>query len=300
MRILLAIAVTLSPIAFAAPNSEVIRSALEKQPACGTFVRHDADNLYLGFTQGMTVTSLSTQVMQRFSTRRTALDVATVGGHSFVLTPESIEEWDLASGTRVAEYDTYLRPGGFGNMEKARALARYGDKLIIAHGRLGLSVFNLQTKHISRQIPLMRQQLPLESMAQGVTVEGRHAFVVVDNYSLVAPPAKPAFRGIIVVDMESETVVAELDGMDPGVTSVSSDGDSLLASFGGNPIWKYELKSLLGSRTLPEPIQRVWRFGMKGHPSGAASIDDRYYFTCFVDGNFRRVPTALDRAALLL
>jgi hypothetical protein len=77
------------------------------------------------------------------------------------------------------------------------------------------------------QFRLIQSQLPLESMAMGVAVSGDKAFVVLDNYHLVRPPAKVPFRGIVVIDMKTQRVSSELDGLDPGADSIAADSSAL-------------------------------------------------------------------------
>jgi hypothetical protein len=316
------VAILSASLAVAAPNSEMMKTILEKQKDCGRFVRADNSAFYLGFGVYRThfeeprqpipgavrVVSLTDGEDYTLNTADAAIDLVTEQNHAFVLTFSSIEEWDLATRTRVGTYQTYAYPRVMELQMHAQAFARYKNKMIIAHGRLGLSFFDLGSKRQTNQFRILQSQLPLESMATGVTVQGKYAYVVVDNFSLVSPPSKAPFRGVIVVDMDSESVVAQLDGMDPFVTSVTADSNVLIASFDGQPIWKYSLSSLQG-RSMPEPIIRIWKFPVPGHPAGSAMMDDKYYYTCYSKapehpgdngGMYKSVPMALDRRVLIL
>lgn len=318
MNLLLIALSLLSPSAQAAPAPEAIKATLEAQPACSNFVRFDEQNVYLGFgayrkafeeprqpiPARFRVAPLNGEAPFELSTKDAAIDLATDGNTAFVLTYSSIEEWDLAKRERVAAYPTYAINGTLAYMEHAQAMARSGDKLIIAHGRLGVSIFNIKTKRLVNQFRLVRSQLPLESMATGVTVQGNTAYVVMDNFHLTQPgDGVKIFRGIITVNMDSEKVIAELGGMDPGADSIVSDARKVIVSFGGMPIWKYGIETLRGS-AIPEPEERVWRFPLKGHPTGAPAIDDKYYYSCFSapaeGGHYRNKPLALDRRVLML
>jgi hypothetical protein len=142
-------------------------------------------------------------------------------------------------------------------------------------------------------------------MAMGVAVQGKYAYVVMDNFSLVRT-GKAAFRGIVVIDLDSETVVRELDGMDPFADCIVADANNIIVSLGGGEVlWKYSLASLQGS-TLPEPTLRLWKFTAPGHPVGHAVMDDVYYYTCFMKaplkpgGSYKAAPAALNRKQLLL
>jgi hypothetical protein len=304
--------------AFAAPSSELIKATLEAQPRCGTFVRYDDLNLYLGFGYYLNgveeprlpipakfqVVPFNGEPSFELNTLDGAMDLVTEGNTAFVLTYSGLEEWDLKEKVRVQNYQTYAIQGPLRRKQHAQAFARWNDKVIIAHGRLGVSFFDLKRKRLTNQFRLLNNQLPLESIAVGVTVQGNRAYVVMDNFSLVSQ-GKPPFRGVIVIDMASESVISETDGLDPGAASIVSDQRNVLVSFLGGPIWKYSLSDL-GSM---EPVLRVWRYPVMGNPIGSPSIDSKYYYTCFSKapvypgengGWYRKVPMALDRRVLML
>lgn len=310
----------LSCTAMAAPDSETVKQAMESAPSCANFVHYDQRNIYLGFgeyRQGyqeprtpipstLTIAPISAKPASvTLHTNDSAIDSVTNGDSLFILTYSGIEEWSLDAQTRTAIYPTYDIGRTLEYLEHAQSFARYGNKMIIAHGRLGVSIFDLNKKRITNQFRLLQKQLPMESTAMGVAVQGKYAYVVMDNFSLV-PKGKAAFRGIVVIDLESETVVRELDGMDPFVDGVVADANNLIVSFGGGEIlWKYSLASLQ-SNTLPEPTLRIWKYTAPGHPIGHAVMDDVYYYTCFLKapltagGAYKAAPAALNRKQLLL
>lgn len=317
--IFLSLLALFSALAFAQPDSEIVKAKLESQPSCANAVRFDDENIYLGFGEyrklweeprqpipaTLTVAPLAEGAESfTLATTDAALDSIRDGNTLFILTYSGIEEWDLPSRKMINKIPTYAIGHTMAYMEHPRAFARFGDKAILAHGRLGVSFFDLKTKRIVNQFRLVQNQLPLESMAMGVTVQGNLAYVVMDNFSLVTN-GKPAFRGFVVINLDTQSVVSELDGMDPGVDSVTSIGNTLVASFMGYPIWKYDLVSL-GGKSLPEPQQRISQFPGNGHPTGHAAMDDKYYYTCFVKapakpgGAYKLVPLALERSALKL
>lgn len=312
-----------SVTAFGAPNSELIKATLEAQPSCSNFVRFDDKNLYLGFgwyrnaleeprqpiAAKFRVAPFDGSAPFELATDDAAIDIVTDGSTAYILTYSSIEEWNLATRSRVAEYPTYAINGPLAYKQHAEAMARYKDKLIIAHGRLGVSIFNLKTKRVVNQFRLVQRQLPLESMATGVTIQGHLAYVAVDNFNVTRPgDGINIFRGIIVINMDAESVQSELGGMDPGADSILSDSNKVIVSFGGIPIWKYGIGSLQGNR-IPEPETRIWRYPVNGHPIGSPAMDAKYYYTCFSKapshpgenhGYYRKVPVALDRRVLML
>ncbi|RYZ77669.1 MAG: hypothetical protein EOP06_30225 [Proteobacteria bacterium] len=143
-------------------------------------------------------------------------------------------------------------------------------------------------------------------MANGVSISGKYAYVVLDSYTLVDKKEKPPLRGIAVIDMETESVIALHDGMDPGAESVVAYGDKVIVSFYGLPVWKYSATAL-HANVLPQPLRRLWKFPMEGRAVGAAAVDDTYYYTCFSrlplpgeGSNFVKIPVALDRKSLML
>lgn len=308
-----------SCISFAGPSSEELKLAFEAQPHCGNFVSFDAQNIYLGFgpykngveeprnpipSRLRVASILDSSSSFDLATSDAALGAERIDNSLFVLTYSGLEEWDLAEKRQVAVHPTYFKAGPMAYKEHALGFARFQDKLIIAHGRLGVSFFDLNKKRITNQFRLLTSQLPLESMATAATVQGNYAYVVMDNFSLVAN-GKPPFRGIVVIDMRNEAVVATLEGMDPGVTSIVSDSRTLLIGLGGMTTWKYSL-STIGGDVLVEPVLRVWRYGIPGNPLGAPAMDEKYLYTCFYRSSEKpgqpgkRAPIALNRAALML
>ncbi len=301
-------------------DSERIRSTFESEPTCGTFVRRDDSRLFLGFGQymkgaekvrlpipaKMRVTPLNGDPAFDLQTNDAAIDLITIDDTAYLLTYSSIEEWNLNTKKRVAEYPTYAIASPMYYKQHALGFARYGDKLVIAHGRLGISVFDVRKKRLINQFRILNEQLPLESMATGISIQGRYAYVIVDNFSLVSNGSKPPFRGILVFDAETQSLLKKLDGMDPGATSVASDHDSLIVSFGGNPIWKYDLKELNGI-TLPEPSLRIWKFPHGGSPTGSGFMDEKYLYTCYhfpptpgQGGFYQKRPLSLNRQVLMI
>lgn len=319
MKTLLLLALAFASFsAFARPEPETIKAVLEAQPACAKFVRFDDRNIYLGFGTyrnsleeprlpipgKFRVAPLSGAEPFELRTKDAAIDIAVDGATAFVLTYSSIEEWDLEKRERVATHPTYMIQGPLAYKEHAQAMARYEDKLVIAHGRLGVSIFNLKTKRLVNQFRLLKRQLPLESMATGVAVQGNIAYLALSNFHLTRPgDTVDIFRGIVTMNMDSETVLSELGGMDPGADALVADAKKIIVSFGGMPIWKYGIETLKG-KAIPEPENRVWRFPLQGHPTGAPAMDAKYYYTCFSSpgegGYFENKPLALDRRVLML
>ncbi len=316
MKILLLAILALSALNLFAATPEQKKSVLEAQRNCGNFVRFDENYLFQGFGSykilfedprlpipgKFTMVNLADQSLKQFATNDSALDIASYEGSAFILTYSSVEEWDLALGDRIAEYPTHTFSGVMNYKQHAEGFAKYQDKLIIAHGRLGVSFFDLKTKKVTKTLKLLESQLPKESQATAVAVKGNLAFVTMDSFSIVSNDKLP-FSGIIVIDMDSEKVIKELGGMDIGSDAVSIFGNKLIVSFYGHPIWKYDLTQFR-DRKLPEPSLRMFKFPVDGHPVGSATMDEKYYYTCFMqrdeDQRTFLKPVALHRKALML
>lgn len=311
-----------SSINLAAPDSEVLKKVLEAQPKCQSFVRYDDQNLYLGFGAYLAgiingprepvpgvlrVVPLDGSKSFDLAIKDSPVDLVSVGNKIYLLTYTSLLEIDLSSKKIIAEYRPYIYSGSLEYKEHAEGMARYKNKLIIAHGRMGISIFDMDKKIIRTQIRLNQGQLPLESMAVAVTVEGKKAFIVMDSFSLVPSGEKPPFQGIVTFDLDNEKVLNELDGMAPGADAVVSDGSKLIVSFMGQPLWKYSLADFKGT-SLPEIELPIWSFGEKGHPTGSPAMDSKYYYTCFskppaepgTGAMYTKSPVALSRKVLIL
>lgn len=320
-KLVLVLALSISSLGWAGPRSEQIKSAVEALSACGNFIRYDDSNVYTGFGTYWTgheqprrpqantvrVVSIEGQTKNRLQTLDSAVDLLTYNDSTYILTFSGIEEWDLKNLQRKNVYKTHFPNTNFEDEQHARAFARYQDKLIIAHGRLGVSFFDLKNKIVTNAFKLIKGQRPLESTANGVAISGKYAFVIMDSYTLVEKEEKPPFQGIVVIDMETETIVNELVGLNPAADSAVADDKTLIVSYYGMPLWKYSVGSLMGSQLPKAPLKNIWKFPWAGHPTGKAAIDDMYYFTCFSrmpnqgEGPYPiKMPVAMDRRKLIL
>lgn len=290
---LFTILVLMTAPSFAASASDAMKQAVEQLSSCGNFLRADQQFIYTGFgsywTGSQSSRSPQPSVLRfiDFNTFKenqvlandSVIDVLTHQNKTYVLTYSGIEEWDMAARQRVATYHTNSTDGRYADEEHAQSFAVYQNKLVIAHGRLGVSIFDLNLKRVTLTIPLISQG-SLESVARGVAVSGQHAFIVLDSYTLVSPTQKAPFRGIVVIDLKTETVIREIDGLPPGLDSVNADQKSLVLSFYGNPIWTYSIDSVLTAKNV-KPTLRIFKFPLEGTPKGKALMDDKYYYTCF-------------------
>ena len=305
------------PVIAANQDPANLKSVIEAQANCENFVRFDATNSYFGFGEyrnslqepraklpsHVTVAPLDGTAAYDLATLDSAVDITTVDSTAYVLTYSGLEQWDLTTQTRVGVFPTYTIDRDMKYKEHAVAMARSGNWLIIAQGRLGVSFFDVTTQKVTQNYRLVATQSPLESMATGVTIQGHYAYVAVDNFNIDPKTNTPAFRGLVIIDMDTQKVAAQLPGIDPGVTSITSDSKTLIVDFGGIPLWKYDI-SRLGNQKLSEPAQRLWVFPQGASPVGHATMDATYYYTCVTlpptshAGHYTRRPMAVDRHAL--
>jgi hypothetical protein len=285
----------LSLAAQATVSPEAVKAALKTQNSCMNFVRVADSKVITGggiyWPLGMEVresmpsplTMIDTDSSNSVTVIETAdssIDVATYKDRLYVLTYTGLEERSLDGQTLFKIHPTLRNEGSLGYREHATRMAIFENMAFISHGRRGLSVFNLDSKENVAEIALIPQQLPFESQATSVTVAGGKVLVLMDNFSMVPRDQKQAFRGIIVIDAKTLKVESELDGMDPGADSMNVVGDDLLVSYMGMPIWKVRLADLKGKK-FPKVRNYISKFGIAGHPIGAAYVDEKYYHTCF-------------------
>lgn len=298
-------------------ESSTLRAALEAQPSCQNFVRHDNAFLYLGFgpylrgTESprepipgkVEVASLADPTDRRtLETLDGAIDALTFGNRLFVLTYSALEEWNRNDWKRVAVYETYMTSNPKKYREHATGMVLLGDVIVISHGRLGVSLFDVNKSRLRDQKRVLTAQLPLESQVTGIarveTARGQRALLLVDSFSLVPDGRPRPFTGLVVFDVKASRVEREIKGLRPGVEALRVSGDKLVIGVVGS-LWRYELSSLNGS-TLPEdpnPL-RTWPDG--GYPFSRFELKDNVLFTCYSQPptergrRYRQVPRVLD------
>ena len=280
----------LSSTSFAASPSE-IKAAVESLPACQKYIRFDDRYVYTGFGSSsnpgyedsiLLVYDHQSRARHQLAIKDSSIDAARVDDSLFVLTPRSLEEWDLKTFRRTEIHRTYKQGFEFDYKQSATGMVAYKKYLFISHGRLGLSVFDTESRALIFHTRLAAKQAGKESMATAIVASGERAYIAMDNFTLSPPNEKSALRGIIVFNMETFKVEAELDGMDPGADALATDGQRLIVSFSGQPIWKYDLNALRsGLEKMPNPLGRIWKYPNHGHPTGSAAMDEENYYTCY-------------------
>ncbi len=271
-------------------------SVFRNMNRCGNFVHFDQTNLYSGFgsyshplsgwrtakSGFVNVHPLDGSNVKTWSTDDSAVDVVTYNNRAFVLTYSNLEEWDLTTHSRVAKYPTHGSRREFARKEHPMGLDIAGDQIVIAHGSLGVSIFDLNSRSIIFDQALIQSQSPLKSMATDVAIVNDTAFILMDNLSLVGKFQKPAFRGLVLLDIKNQKVISELDKLDPGADAIVANKDKLIISFMGQPIWSYKTADFRNKKKkMPRPHRRSWKFGSKGHPTKKPFLENENYYTCF-------------------
>ncbi len=276
-------------------DPETRRALVESETQCSNFVRYDDDFVYLGFgpyrsgfdiprkpTWGRLVVRGGEQRYE-LTAQDAVVDVYRRSDVLWVLSYSGLEKWDLTSGQKLRVFDSHPNPERAGLHEHATALVPWGDYLFISHGRRGVVRFDLKSERFDKWLALNDQQAPLESMATGIARSQDKIYVVMDNFSLVNPGEKTAFRGIVTIDPTRFRVTKRQDILDPGATSISIQGNTLLVGFYGI-FWKYSLETL-NREAAPEPDLRFWNFPLEGVTMGKPILDETYFYSCFSQGS---------------
>ncbi len=286
--------------------AELRKAALESQKECQNFVRFDDNFLYLGFgaykrafeeprfpIPGM-LKAISLRDPSKVITIKTSdsvIDVVSFSDRLYVLTYSGLQEWNLLTQEMVFEHPTNFENRILEYKEHPQGMVMSHGKIYIAHGRLGLAIFDLLQNKVVKMVPLMTSQAPLESMATSVAAAGHDVYISMDSFTLANPDEKPAFRGIIAYNPMEEKITRQMIGLDPGNSSMTADSKYLVVSYMGYPVWKYD-RSELVSEKLPRPVQSISTFKEPGHPTGSAFMDDEYYYTCYMKHNLGPNPSA--------
>ena len=241
-----------------AASPDATRAAVEAQSRCDTFLRTDSDSIYIGLNAGgVSVVSIAHPEQARvFATGALPLDAVHIGSSLWILTTGDLQEWNFETGTFLNTFKTYdsdFQPRG---ETWPTAFALYKNTLVISHGAWGFSIFNVDSKTLTHSERLATAQLPLISKTTGVSITGDRAYFAMDSVSLTGENEKPPFRGLIIYNLASMKIEAQMNGLDPGSDAMTAADGKLYVSFAGVPIWKYDATSLHGN-SLPTPHSRT-------------------------------------------
>lgn len=194
--------------------------------------------------------------------KRPIVDMEVYKDSIFLLTNQGIEERSLSKMTYTGGYRTTTLKSSFAfkTKESPTAMELWGDKILISHGRLGLSIFDIASKKIIKSLRLDEFQAPDESMATNIKVKGDKAYILMDNFTLKPDKRLPAFRGIIVYDLKSERILNKSRMVDAGATGLNITDEFAYVSFRGfQLIVKYRLDDLESSKNATS-LRRHFHF----------------------------------------
>ena len=244
----------------------------------------------------------------RTQTTDGVLDFAVDGRSLFVLTYTAIEEWDAVTLKPLATYPTYHYDNDFKYKQNPSSWTRVGDKLVIAHGRLGYSVFNLKTKSLETQAMfairynIVNRPAPVESQAVAVApYKGSQVIFLMDNFS--RSDDKPALRGFLLFDLNQHEILKEIPDLDPGAESLLNLKGTLSIGFPGFLV-KVPAVDFPDHVNFEEMANRTWSFPAKGTPIGRPTFDEKNIYTCFrkapekPGGKYESIPMILNRKVL--
>lgn len=293
--------------AAAVPAVQTPEKVFLSQTSCANAVAASDVWVASAFRQTIEVTSVdSPEMTKRFVADDSVTDLLVEGETLYVLTRTTIEVWNLTTGTRVSSTLTSNdeQPADYQAVH-AMGFAKEGNLLVIAHGRQGLTLFDLEQTKIVHQARLLEEQLPWESEMRDVTIVDGKAIFAVSNYHVIPHIGEGAFRGAIVYDLKTRKTLSIVKGLDPGVSSLERSGDVLLFNY-ENFFWKVSAQDLITKERL-RVQNRVFRFPMKGHPTGKMQIRPTTIMSCFLKApepgqgrSYQRVPVVLNRAELML
>jgi hypothetical protein len=247
-------------------------------------VRLDQGYVLLGTQTGLNLIDAQGDV-SNIDLGVSAQDAVMVDDQIIALVQANLVVIDRQNHQVVGRYDTQLLKPASSLLpqEMPRSITRVGQRILIAHGTLGVNIFDLGSLHIGSSIDINRGQ-KIKGMAQDLMVQDDDILVLVDNYQM--NPLKPSqeFRGILKLDLNANAIVEKFGGLDPGATAAALLADTMLVSFSGMPIWKLQLPFSIAS-PLSTVAHPVTDFGIDGHSVGHLSIDNQFVWTCHRPSN---------------
>lgn len=284
------------------PSSSVA-DAFKAVPVCSGAVAADNERVARIAAPGqLTVTGVGDFQSFDLAVSPKVVDLKIKGDTLYVLLPRAIQEWSLTARSMISETATFSHGRGEGYREGAMGMEFSGDLLIIAHGRLGYSVYDTGSHEIVAERAVLQNQLPLESVLTDVTVADGRAIFVADNYSLAGPGQMP-FRGFLIVDIATLVEIHRAQGIDPGAMNILLTGDTAVVGFDG-PMHSFRWSEVTGRGDV-RLRRTVYRYEKSGHPIGQAAVVGDQMLTCFMlDGQpgepKKYVPMVLDLATFRL
>ena len=281
-------------ICLASPQSETFL----KQADCRNFVRNNDANIILGSKLGIiTIDNQGRQTLYKLE--HNVRDALLANHQIFVLADSEIIRIDTASGNETGRAPTQnIKPSDqLLAHEKPRAIGLYDNLLVVAHGTLGVAVFDQDTLEFKNLINLDTDQ-KVKSLAQDIAVKDDSIYVLADNFQINPVRPNVQFRGILELDIDQAKILNRFSGLDPGVTALARHEDAVLVSFGGNPVWK--LRTPLNSNhSIQKGSRLLTDLVSHGRLVGHFSLDDQYVWSCHrTKGRDGYAPAIFERSAL--
>ncbi|MBT4763121.1 MAG: hypothetical protein HOO06_15620 [Bdellovibrionaceae bacterium] len=167
------------------------------------FVQGTESLFYMQRSQGkyvvnMILLSQPDEAIELFSFKNKIHDILLHGHSLWVLTNETLQEWDLHSGKFVTLSNTHFNKRSPSNRNYAHAMAAHKNLIYIAHGGQGLHTFDIQQKTLLKtyDLGLANQPGGHYSKAIAISIEGNSAIIGVDNITAPQEDTKP-FNGLI-------------------------------------------------------------------------------------------------------
>ncbi len=245
------------------------------------------------------ITSLknTTQVFD-ISTDARVTDIKVVGDIAYVLTGVTLEAWDISSEKQLFKYATHPEAAPDLDWRKrAEGFVLSGNRAIIAHSVLGVTVLDLASGKFVKILPMITV-----SSAQDIALlSADQAVIAVDNDN------EATFRGMYLMNLRSLafTKKIKIDNAFPQAVRVL-DGDRLMLMY-SNAVWKFGKSQALAAAREPKPSIRAWQFpGLNVvDMQGKVAFDSKYLYGCFKMWESEATPTpfkpmAFDLKALRL
>lgn len=171
----------------------------------------------------------------------------------FILTSNSIQEWDILTGKMMYEVTSraIAQTNGY---DRATGMAFYGKQLVISHGFLGYSIYDTEQHKIVYEADVLREQLPHESILTAVTVLGDQAIFTAMGGTMPAPWQPEAFSGFVIVDLKTRKEVKKVTGLDPGSETIHIVDGKVIVNFGAF-LHVFKLEDVLNKKSVR--IQRI-------------------------------------------
>ncbi len=285
MRVILFISL-LTSIAYAQSWTELFKTQSDN---CSRFVVKQDNQLLVGL-RGLNNSSIRATNIDSGESHYINLDLK--GGfrdavvfenHIYALTNTTLEifsadTYEHLKSHKILDYHDYLYK------QNAMGMGLYNRKLYIAHGRLGLAVYDIDTARTETLVELAKFQTK-ESMAVDVDIINDKVLILMDNFSIPKDPmAKPYFRGIVIFNPKTNKDEHYIRGIDPGAIALDINNDEFIIS--NHPILvRYSLKELLVNKKLKnrKPATKISGVSIGSYGRGKSYFQGDKIYMCIAE-----------------